>query len=154
MPRLTGPLLFREMFFHNRRWSWCRNPILPPTSASVCPKFIKLAYRRWPVTGFQWPGNFYPVPRHPVRAWYGAELCRPWLITLTNNIKLIYSAGLKKAYLPVTGGKCRNGTVYVPSVILWVSVEHRLASSAESIQLPNAMSWLGAGNQWKQPVWS
>lgn len=39
MSRLTGPLLFREMFFHSRRCSWCRNPIfLPPTSASVCTK--------------------------------------------------------------------------------------------------------------------
>lgn len=27
MARLTGPLLFREMFFHSRRWSWCRNPM-------------------------------------------------------------------------------------------------------------------------------
>lgn len=25
---LTGPLLFREMFFHSRRCSWCTNPIL------------------------------------------------------------------------------------------------------------------------------
>lgn len=67
-PRLTGPLLFSEMFFHSRRWSWCRNPILPPTSASLCPKCTKLASRRWPVTAFKQPGDFYRVPRHPVRA--------------------------------------------------------------------------------------
>lgn len=28
-------------------------PFLPPASASVCPKFTKLAYRRWPVAGFK-----------------------------------------------------------------------------------------------------
>lgn len=79
-PRLTGPLLFREMFFHSRRWSWCRNPILPPASASLCPKCTKLASRRWPVSAFKQPGDFYRLPRHPVRACHGARMSRPQLV--------------------------------------------------------------------------
>lgn len=36
---LTGPLLFREMFFHRRSCSWCRKPILSRLSSAVlgCP---------------------------------------------------------------------------------------------------------------------
>lgn len=40
---LTGPLLFRDMFFHSRRWSWCRNPIFLLTFTSRCPKCNKSA---------------------------------------------------------------------------------------------------------------
>lgn len=67
---LTGPLLFREMFFHRRRWSWCRNPILPDTSTSLCLTVLNLTNEQ-PGGGLRLDlenGDFYPASGHLVTA--------------------------------------------------------------------------------------
>lgn len=75
--RLTGPLLFSEVFFQSRRWSWCRNPILPPTTASANPKFYKIS-----IPGLRLDFNtgefFSPFPGIPAgRACHEAETSLP-----------------------------------------------------------------------------
>lgn len=64
-------------------------PFLPPTFARLCPKYTKLAFRRWPLTGWKWRA-------HPVRGCHGPEM---WFFFNNMKVTLLYSVCLNRRVL-------------------------------------------------------
>lgn len=113
---LTGPLLFRDMFFHSRRWSWCRNPIFLLTFTSRCPKCNK--------------SDFYPVSGHP-----GSD-------SANNNIIIIILAQAegKMSIYPRAAAKCVTGLSVILCKHFTVLLYHATAGVGTGKQFGSSLA--------------